>query len=272
MRDNSRERTPRGGTILDPRPDGVAQRWGESLGHRNAFIAYVVVLIGAIVALSVVLVGLGFLVTHVIERGSLGTWDHHVSDWFSVHGRSPWNGLTGDVTLAADTFEVAGVAVLLTLVLLFRKWGRRSFLLATSLAIELSVFLIANTIVKRPRPHVRHIGGTPSTYSFPSGHTAATIALYAGIAVIVCAATTKRGLRILAWTIAVLLMISVGVSRVYRGDHYVTDVVAGAILGIASLWSAVFIIRLVQADQTTRRTAPAAQVAELASSTARGGP
>jgi membrane-associated phospholipid phosphatase len=263
--DNSHNRTSRGGTVLEPRPGGVAERWGKSLGHRNAFVAYVVVLIGAIIALSVILVGLGYLVTHVIERGSLGTWDHHVSVWFSVHGGRPWNGLTGDVTLAADTFEVAGVAVIITVVLLFRRWGRQSFLLATSLAIELSVFLVTNKIVKRPRPHVRHIGGSPSTYSFPSGHTAATIALYGGIAVIVCAATTQRGLRVLAWTITVLLTVAVGFCRVYRGDHYVTDVVAGALLGVGSLWSAVFIIRVVQADHQTRRPASAAEDSGVAS-------
>jgi membrane-associated phospholipid phosphatase len=262
---NSDNRKARAGTVLEPRPGGVAERWGKSLGHRNAFVAYVVVLIGAIAALSVILVGLGYLVTHVIERGSLGTWDHHVSVWFSVHGRRPWNGLTGSVTLAADTFEVAGVAVILTVVLLFRRWGRQSFLLATSLAIELSVFLIANKVVKRPRPHIRHIGGTPSTYSFPSGHTAATIALYGGIAVIVCAATTQRGLRVLAWTITVLLTVAVGISRVYRGDHYVTDVVAGALLGVGALWSAVFIIRVVEANRTTRRPASASPDSRAAS-------
>ena len=272
MTNDSDNGTSRDGTVLEPRPGGAAERWGKALGHRNAFVAYVVVLIGAIVALSVIFVGLGYFVTHVIERGSIGTWDHHVSVWFSVHGHPPWNRLTGDVTLAADTFEVAGVAVILTLVLLFRHWGRQSFLLATSLAIELSVFLVANAIVKRSRPHVRHIGGTPSTYSFPSGHTAATIALYGGIAVIVCAVTTQRGLRILAWTITVLLTVAVGFSRVYRGDHYVTDVVAGALLGIAALWSAVFIIRVVQADQKTKGSGSTPEYGQFASPTAGGSP
>ncbi len=230
-------------------------------------VAYEVMFIGAIVALSVIFVGLGIFVTHVIERGSIGTWDHQMSLWFSVHGHPPWNGLTGDVTLVADTFEVAGVAVVLTLVLLVRHFGRQSFLIATSLAIDLSVFFVANTIVKRPRPHVRHLGGTPSTYSFPSGHTAATIALYGGIAVIVCALTSRCGLRILSWTIVVLLAVAVGFSRVYRGDHYVTDVVAGALLGIASLWSAVFIIRVVRANPGTPNSVLNAEHGQVASPT-----
>ena len=246
----------RGGPALEPRRGSVAEKLGISLSHRHVFIAFVVVLFGAIVGLSVIFVGLGILVTHVLERGTIGVWDHQASIWFSVHGHSPWNGLTGDVTLVADTFEVAGVAGVFTIVLLVRHFGRQSFVIATSLAIELSVFLIANTIVKRPRPHVRHLGGTPSTYSFPSGHTAATAALYGGLAVIVCVVTSRRGLRILAWTIAVLLTIAVGFSRVYRGDHYVTDVVAGALLGSASVWSAVFIIRIIRAK-------PGSQISSL---------
>ena len=45
-----------------------------------------------------------------------------------------------------------------------------------------------------------------------------------------------------------LLTEAVGFSSVYRGDHYVTDVVAGALSGLVSRWSAVFIIRAVWAS------------------------
>jgi undecaprenyl-diphosphatase len=142
---------------------------------------------------------------------------------------------------------VAGVAVVATIILLFRRWGRRAFILATSLAIELSVFITVNSIVARPRPALRHLGGTPSTYSFPSGHTAASIALYGGLAVVVSASTAHRGLRVAAWFGAVLLTIAVGMSRVYRGEHYATDVLAGVLVGIGALCCAVCMIRVVVA-------------------------
>jgi undecaprenyl-diphosphatase len=184
------------------------------------------------------------LITHVLEHGAIGVWDHHVSQWFDNHRSVRWDRITGDLTDMADTFEVAGVAAIVTIVLLFRRWGRHAFLLAAGLAIELSVFLAANKIVARPRPAVSHLGGTPSTFSFPSGHTAATVVLWGGIAVIVMVATTRWWLRIVMWTLAVVLTVSVGLSRVYRGEHYPTDVLAGLLLGIGSLVAGVFIIRV----------------------------
>jgi membrane-associated phospholipid phosphatase len=67
------------------------------------------------------------------------------------------------------------------------------------LAIELSVFLSTTYLVARPRPPVPHLGATPSTFGWPSGHSAATSVVYAGIAITVMAATSRPVLRALAW-------------------------------------------------------------------------
>jgi undecaprenyl-diphosphatase len=200
--------------------------------------------------MGIILVALGLLLTHVFEHGSIGVWDHHVSQWFDRHRTNGWNRITGDVTDVADTFEVAGVAAVVTIALLIRRWGRRAFLLVAGLAIELSVFLAANKIVARPRPPVSHLGGTPSTYSFPSGHTAATVVLWGGIALIVMVATNRRWPRIVMWILAVVLTIAVGLSRVYRGEHYPTDVMAGLVLGIGSLAAGVYIIRVTNVSRS----------------------
>jgi membrane-associated phospholipid phosphatase len=238
--------------VLSPSPEGRATGLVRNVarGHRNLAIALAVV--SSFVVMGVVLVAMGLLLTHVLEHGSIGVWDHHVSQWFDRHRSGGWNRVTGDVTDLADTMEVAGVAALVTIVLLVRRWGRQAFLLVAGLAIELSVFLAANKIVARPRPAVSHLGGTPSTYSFPSGHTAATIVLWGGIAVIVTVATSRRWPGIVMWLLAVVLTTAVGLSRVYRGEHYPTDVLAGLVLGIGSLVAGVFIIRVANVDRSVK--------------------
>jgi membrane-associated phospholipid phosphatase len=238
--------------FLDPSNDGVARSLAQRFAQRHTVTAVAVATIISFVVVAIVMVGIGLLITHVLAHGPLGSWDRHVSRWFDKQRLREWNRSSGDATNVADTFEVAGVAAVITIFLLVRKWGRRAFLLVAGLVIELSVFLVANVIVKRPRPTVHHLGGTPSTYGFPSGHTATTVVLYGGVAILVMVATTRRVPRIAAWTLAAVLTVCVALSRVYRGEHYPTDVISGFLLGVGSLASAVFILRVAGAARAER--------------------
>ena len=239
-------------TFLDPSADGPANSLAQRLARGRGVIAIAFATIVSFVLLALVIAALGLLITHVLAHGSLGAWDRHVSRWLDRQRLRTMNRFSGDATNLADTFEVAGGAAIVTLVVLFRRWGRHAFLLVASLAVELSVFLATNSIVKRPRPTVHHLGGTPSTYGYPSGHTAAAVVLFGGIVILVTVATKRRVPRIAAWVVAVALTLAVGLSRVYRGEHYPTDVIAGALLGIGSLAAGVFIIRVAGVDRAER--------------------
>jgi len=239
-------------TFLDPSADGPANSLAQRPARGHGVIAIAIATIVSFVLLALVIAALGLLITHVLAHGSLGAWDRHVSRWLDRQRLRTMNRFSGDATNLADTFEVAGGAAIVTLVVLFRRWGRHAFLLVASLAVELSVFLATNSIVKRPRPTVHHLGGTPSTYGYPSGHTAAAVVLFGGIVILVTVATKRRVPRIAAWVVAVALTLAVGLSRVYRGEHYPTDVIAGALLGIGSLAAGVFIIRVAGVDRAER--------------------
>jgi undecaprenyl-diphosphatase len=67
--------------------------------------------------------------------------------------------------------------------------------------------------------------------SFPSGHTAASVALYGSLAIVVWSLTTSRFWRGLTIVLAVAAPIVVATSRVYRGMHNPTDVISGALIG-----------------------------------------
>jgi len=200
-------------------------------------------MICAYAALSVVLLASGLLFTHVLAHGTIGHWDEHVNEWFVRHRNSFDNHLSADATLLANTLGVVIVAAAVTVLLLIRRWGGQALLIVIGLALELAVFLSTTYVVARPRPRVPHLGGTPSTFSWPSGHTAATLVLYGSIALLVCAATPRLAPRITAWVVAVALTVAVSVSRIYRGDHHPTDTIAGALLGIGVLLAAVFALR-----------------------------
>ena len=236
---------------LEPTSDGPAIQLIRALGREHGGLVIATVAICSFVLAAILTLVVGILITRVFEHSALVAWDHHVSQWFDNHRSSRWNKLTGYTTDLADTFPIAGVAAGVTVILLVRRWRSQSFLLVAGLVLETSVILTVNKIVARDRPSVRHLGSTPSTYSFPSGHTAATVVLYGGVAIIVSGATIRWWARVAVWTLAIGVSVAVGLSRVYRGDHYPTDVFTGALLGVGSLFAGVFIIRVMRANRVT---------------------
>jgi membrane-associated phospholipid phosphatase len=90
------------------------------------------------------------------------------------------------------------------------------------------------------RPSREHLDPAPPTSSFPSGHTGAATALYVGIATVVAWRVRHKLLRVLLVALFVAVPILVAVSRLYRGMHHPTDVVFGALNGLACLAVAVY--------------------------------
>ena len=97
----------------------------------------------------------------------------------------------------------------------------------------------------RPEPFFGIL--SPSSFSFPSGHALASFCFYSTIAALVSARTKRLPVRIVVWTVAALLVMLIGLSRIYLGVHYPTDVLAG--YSAAFIW----VIIIATADRTFRR-------------------
>jgi membrane-associated phospholipid phosphatase len=138
------------------------------------------------------------------------------------------NGLTflGSTPFAAAVLIVAGACLLGR-----RRWRDLQVLIVT-IGGSVTANEVLKVIVHRARPQLSWAPLQPD-FSFPSGHAMNALALYVALALILGASWT-RGRRLAAVLAAVLLAIAIGVSRVYLGDHYLSDVVAGWIAGV--LW------------------------------------
>jgi membrane-associated phospholipid phosphatase len=100
-------------------------------------------------------------------------------------------------------------------------------------------------IVHRQRPAVPRLDPEhlPVNQSFPSGHVAASIVVYVGLALLITAHLRHRGVRTLVWVLGIALPLIVAASRMYRGMHHPIDAASGALMGLAALAIALFAVR-----------------------------
>ena len=187
------------------------------------------------------LVGCGLLLTRVFDHGWLARGDRSVSQWFFTHRTPALNSWTHLGSTLSDTLTAIILTVLLVvgLRLWLRRW-RESIAIFLAIQGELFIFLLVTSTVHRQRPTVAHLDPAPPTSSFPSGHVGAAVALYVGFAVILVGLSRNWSSRVGAFIVAgtvCLAPVAVALSRLYRGMHFLTDVLAGALAG--GLWMAI---------------------------------
>lgn len=161
--------------------------------------------------------------------------DERISRWFADNRTDPLNTATLIGSWLSET--VTKIAVTAIVVLILLRWLRRwyeALVVAVALVLEAMVFITTTFIVGRNRPPVPHLDGSPVGSSFPSGHVAAAVC-YAAIAVVVGSNCARRWIVVTLWTLAVAVPVIVGLSRMYRGMHFMSDVVSGMLLGVVSV-------------------------------------
>lgn len=175
-----------------------------------------------------VLAAAGWLVT--------GSSAHHwplsaedgVNRFFVRHRTPALNGVSGFFSGVAGTPAAIALSAVAfaALRVLTHRWSEAVFVV-TALIAEVGIFLLTTLVIDRPRPAVPHLDLAPPTSSFPSGHTAAATVLYVAVALV----ARRLGAPWPVWLLAAVPC-AVGCSRLYRGMHHPSDVVAGMVLGV----------------------------------------
>jgi membrane-associated phospholipid phosphatase len=190
---------------------------------------------GGFVVIAAFSIGLGLLVTHVIETGAIGAADERVNVWLAAH-RTPTRtdaSLIGSIIAGGVVLPiVAGVLALAAA--LFRKWRLVGFLVF-ALAVESATYRTTTFFVHSHRPRVHRLESLPVDASYPSGHTAAAIAVYCGLALLISSWVRNGAGQVMAWLLATGAVAFVATARMYRGMHHPLDVAGGIVVGIAAL-------------------------------------
>ena len=246
-----------GPRLLEPRPGGPAERFAARFGPESPVRVFIVALLAGYALLVTAMVFFGLTMIYVVlPIDGLGESDENVSEWLARH-RSPtqehlsWIGST----LAGGLVIPVVIGLCLLVFLVTRHWLLAAFVLF-AVALESGSYRATSLIVERQRPHVERLEGLPADASYPSGHTAASIALYGGLLLLIASRIRSRAVRIIALVVGIAIPIFVGWARMYRGMHHITDVGAGVFMGLAALVIVVFAARAARAATYRRdRTA-----------------
>lgn len=185
-----------------------------------------------LVLLTAALVGFGLLVTEALPGTAVGRWDAGVPEALvdNREGGSVPESLIISTLASTPAIVVLAFITAVGCRLVFSRW-RESLFVAFAVGGEVLAFLAVQVFVDRPRPDVPRLDTAPPTASYPSGHAAASVAFYGALAAIVFWHARRRWVRGLAIGFGVAVPLAVAGSRVYRGLHYPSDVVAGLLLG-----------------------------------------
>ena len=113
--------------------------------------------------------------------------------------------------------------IFLTIVIFYNKL---SLYLSSISVVSSAVMIIIKNIIRRDRPHILRLI-TQGGFSYPSGHSMISICFYGFIAYYIINKTDNKIIKYLILTLSILLILLIGISRIYVGVHYPSDVIGG---------------------------------------------
>jgi len=158
--------------------------------------------------------------------GSTGV-DSTITRWFVDHRTPAWTDAMRVISWLGSGAAVVPLTAVVAVALLIGRRRWLSFFLVLAVAGASLLSALAKAVIGRARPPVGLRLQSPHDSSFPSGHSTQAAATYVALAIVVTVLSSSRALRTVAWIVAAVIVVFVGVSRVYLGVHWASDVVLG---------------------------------------------
>lgn len=214
-------------------------RWGKWVVPYAAL--WVTMLIGGVVIVLLALFS-AEVYDNVVDDAGLANLDKPTLA-FMEGLRSP--GLDAFVTGFTNIGGGIGMPILasiLTALLIFtsRTW-RPLILVGGAAAVSVTATTLGKKLIDRARPdHADAVPPYETSPSFPSGHTLNTTVVISLIVYLACLQIKRTSIRIGLITAGVIFIVAMGLSRVFLGHHWMTDVIVGWLIGLA--WVGIVIL------------------------------
>lgn len=181
-----------------------------------------------------------FLIGGVVSAGGADAWDRSVilalrepGNLADPRGSGTIEEAIRDITALGGTTMVILATLAGVLAFVFHRLPRHALVLASTVLVAWLSKEALKALYDRPRPDLVPHGSFVYSASFPSGHTTLSTATFLTLAMLIASLEERRRSKALVYAIAVFVLVGVGVSRVYLGVHWPSDVLGGWVLGAA---------------------------------------
>lgn len=161
--------------------------------------------------------------------------DQPVLSWFATRRTPALTDVVRAVTWLGDTIVLVSTCVVVGLVWRWRRGSWRALVVGLGAYAGAAVsFNVLKRIIDRPRPDAALALLEPAGSAYPSGHAVDAAAVYLALVIVAAWGLRRAGFAVVAGLAATAVML-VSVSRLYLAVHWLSDVLAGALVG--SLWT-----------------------------------
>lgn len=154
----------------------------------------------------------------------------------------------------ASTTTVAGLSVCIVIILAARRMYASASGFILTVAGSAATTFILKEIIRRARPDTYYWAYYETGFSFPSGHATLSIAFWGAVVFLLWQTTSSKLVRTLLLVALVITVSLVDFSRLYLGVHYLSDVVAGTMVGGVFLFAGIRVTKRLS-DQALSRSA-----------------
>ena len=178
--------------------------------------------------LSIIALALFLIITFLVIRGKTLFLDEYIYDMI------PHNDLLTTTMKIITTFgSTACLALLAVLLFLIIKDKRKSILFPANLILIGGTNHLLKFLIARERPLEKLVEATG--YSFPSGHSASSLAFYGFLIYYINKKAQKRTIKVISTIFLSTFILLIGFSSIYLHVHYLTDVLGGFLYSFAYL-------------------------------------
>lgn len=174
------------------------------------------------------------ILTVLVKTNLIETFDNYFYNLVTIKVNDTFTNIYKVITFLGSTEFIVSLCVFFLVLFIILKKKNIGLAICGVLIISTLVNNLIKIIVMRERPEVLAFV-TEHSYSFPSGHTMASVSMYGFLLYLVLRSNLNQKIRILLSSILTVLPILVALSRVYLGAHFMSDVIGAFIVSIILL-------------------------------------